>query len=53
MPWKYKAKNGETITVNDPNTRSVMKRDGFEFVGEVDQKGKLIKKDEGEEGTEQ
>lgn len=47
----YKAKNGETIIINE-NLKSIMQREGFELVGEVDQKGKLIKQETKEKENE-
>lgn len=44
MAWKYKAPNGETITIKDENLKSIMEREKFELIGEVDDKGKVVKK---------
>jgi hypothetical protein len=41
--WKYKNDEGATITISDDNHKSMLEREGFKLVGEVDEKGKLIK----------
>lgn len=42
----YKAKNGETIIITDANLENIMKREGFEFVEDLDEKPKKKKTEE-------
>jgi hypothetical protein len=48
MYKKYKhPESGETIVIQDENLESVMKREGFKLVGEVDKDGNKVSKDGG------
>jgi hypothetical protein len=42
----FKAKNGETIIITDPNLENIMEREGFELVEDLDEKPKKGKKTE-------
>jgi len=41
--WKYENDEGATITISDNNHVSMLEREGFKLVGEVNEKGKPIK----------
>jgi hypothetical protein len=42
--WKYKNEDGATIVIRDESQKSMIEREGFTLVGEVefDKKGKVI-----------
>lgn len=41
--------NGKTMIINNSNLESLMEREGFELVGECDEKGKIVKAEKKEE----